>query len=394
MRVLNFEASLSEIENGKCQLADNSKTWLYNENPDWFDIIDFENDKAFLEPLLFYYFRRLILKEKPVTTLEQIFYGYTPIQNRTKRVKVITDVDGTIYLPNYGYLNTHTQGIKEMEIFQTDSSSNDWICENKVLSLIPIKYIKDNSFSIISPYKTDIFREKGVVFIEDIEQSTNKAECSLIKTLNCMEHNDSDFYAAIQKTTSEYCIFNSTNFESFTALHHFGTAFLNLAGQDQTEAFYIDDIAHQSGHTIFYTLTHEFEKFLKPHRLTLLNEFTQKDKDERSVYGAFHGLFTYTTILHNLHNAVSNQWFKSSLIQEELLARMGFYYDKFEKDLVFQGDDRILTKEGWRYYEMFYTGFFAIKKEYHHIIKYFDYSNQDYNFNFEKFQQVNQRITV
>ena len=238
-------------------------------------------------------------------------------------------------------------------------------------------------------HKPNIYNEKSPIFSEKITDSVNKSEIELLSALKCIETNTPMFFDAIKHTTREFAIFDSNNYGSFAALHHFGTSFLNLAGQKQNDVFFLEDIAHQSGHTIYYTLTHDSSKFLKPHQDSLLRDFTNHPSDKRNIYGAFHGLFTYTTILHCLNTALQNKWFKGEKA-EDALARIGFYYKKFEQDLVFQGDSRILTGEGWQYYDMFQSGFTKIKKEYYHIIKFFDYSNQDYNFNFQKFQEVNQ----
>ena len=61
MKVLDFEVSLDEIKNGKLELADLIKTSLWQHSPKWFDRLDFEDDTIFLEPLLFYYFRKLFV---------------------------------------------------------------------------------------------------------------------------------------------------------------------------------------------------------------------------------------------------------------------------------------------------------------------------------------------
>ena len=390
MKVLDFETSLENIEIGKLELADTTKSSLWQHAPHWFDVLDFEDDSIFLEPTLFYYFKTLFRQETCLMPLEQILYGYAPKGSVSPTIKVYTDSDGVIYLPNLGYVFTNTEGIKEYTITFCDDNKNI-ILDGVLISIEALKFIKNDQFKLIG-HKSGAYLSH-VIFEEGFKKSISSAQGKLMSVLNMMENNMLDFYSAIAMTTREFAIFNSNNFESFAALHHFGTAFLNLAGQNQREVFFLDDIAHQSGHTIYYTLTHDFQKFLKPNRETSLQDFTNIPNEQRGVYGAFHGLFTYTTILHSLNLALQNKWFKGDE-QEEALARLGFYYGKFQNDLRNMGDSRILTEEGWRYYDMFHSGFNKIKKEYYHIVKYFDYSSQNYNFNFENFKKANQFQTV
>ena len=93
MKILDFETSFADIENGKLELADITKTWLYQHAPQWFDVLNFEDDSIFLEPSLFYYFRVLMRNEKSTMPLEQILWGYIPKEKRQLNINVFTDID-------------------------------------------------------------------------------------------------------------------------------------------------------------------------------------------------------------------------------------------------------------------------------------------------------------
>ncbi len=394
MKVLDFEVSLDEIKNGKLELADLIKTSLWQHSPKWLDNLDFEDDNIFLEPLLFYYFRKLGRNDETVITLDQILFGYAQKGSANPIFEVFSDPDGIIYLPNLGYIRTNKSGISKQNITLINENRSASL-SGKEFQIQPLKKIKNAEFLLLQS-KPYIYKEIGglsVEFLERIEDSINYSKEKIEAVLNKMEDGIPTFFDAVRMTTREFAIFNSNNFESFAALHHFGTAFLNLADQKQKPVFFLDDIAHQSGHIVYYALTHNFQKFLKPHRDAQLKDFTKATYETRNVYGAFHGLFTYTTILHCLHVAYQQKWFKG-LEEEENLSRIGFYFQKFENDLKSMGDSRILTEEGWRYYDMFQSGFVKIKREYYHLIKDFDYKDQNYNYSFQKFQDVNNFQTV
>jgi hypothetical protein len=393
MNALDFQISIDEINNGRLELADTIKISLWQYAPHWFDVLDFDNDSIFLEPLLFYYFRKVAMQENTVISLEQILHGYAPKGSMTSNIKVVTDSDGVIYLPNIGTFSTNTEGIHEKEITFSNNHTSI-ILDNQEIPLEPTRQINGGQFRLLN-HKPYIYNElpAPVIFLEHINDSVSYSERKLVSVLKKMEENISSYFETIKLTTKEFAIFNSDTYESFAALHYFGTSFLNLAGQKQTEVFFLDDVAHQSGHTLYYTLTHNFQKFLKPDRDTPLKDFSNVSYEQRGIYGAFHGLFTYTTIMHCLHFALQNKWFENQE-EEEALSRLGFYYGKFANDLRNMGDSRILTEEGWKYYDMFHSSFMKMKKEYHHIVKYFDYSNQNYNYSFQKFKEVNQFQTV
>jgi hypothetical protein len=388
-KVLDFEIPLDSIETGKYELCDLSKTWLWQHDPIWFDVLNFENDDIYLEPLLFYYFRKITKQQSPKIKLPQIFWGYIQKDARPSTIISFVDAEGIIYLPNVGNVFTGFKIETETEITFVDDFRSV-IVGGKQYPIYPVTRTADSQFSLIVN-RSEIYEELNVEFVENISASVNMNQYLLDVSLDLFKNKMPDFFDAIKMTTREYAIFNSINFESFTALHYFGTAFLNLGGEKRNEVFFLDDIAHQSGHIIYYTLTHKFDKFLKPIRYTLLKDFTHISYEQRSVYGAFHGLFTYTTILHCLDLVLQEKFFKDDDNKnEEALARLGFYYKKFAEDLNYLGDNRILTQDGWIYYDMFHSGFNRIKKDYYHIVKYFNYSNQGYNFSFNKFKEANQ----
>lgn len=155
MKVLDFETSLAEIENGKLELADISKTWLYQHAPEWFDILNFEDDSIFLEPSLFYYFRKLTRQEKCMMPLEQILWGYTPKEKRLSTINVFTDIDGVIYLPNIGYIVTNTEGLKEHSITFVNGEKNI-IFNNEKLDIVPRKTIEGRDFLLLQ-HKPNIY---------------------------------------------------------------------------------------------------------------------------------------------------------------------------------------------------------------------------------------------
>lgn len=391
MKLLHFNLDISGVENGRLELADNSKLLLFQHDPSWFDVLDFENDSIFLEPQLFYYFRSLFCNISNFMSLDQIFYGYLPSEKQKKRMNVWMDNQGIIYLPNIGYFFTNLNGNKYVEIELIDSNTKI-ILSNEIYKLFPIAYTKNKKFQI-NLLNSPIFEELNVIHDASHLEASKKSLSAFEEGLGFIEKYCSHFYETISMTTKEFSFFESSNYHSFAALHHFGTSFLNTKGNTDNPIFFLDDIAHQAGHVLFYSLTHNTEIFLKPNGNTLLKEFSGIESEDRTIYSAFHGLFTYTTILHCLDTCYRAKNI-SNLQKEEILTRIGYICSKFEKDLIVQNNSEVFTHKGREYFDAFQSGFNHIKQIYVSTTKEFDYSNQGYEFSFLKFQQVNQRITV
>jgi len=76
------------IELGSGLISDSMKMLLYKQNLDLFEKIDFENDRAFTEPLLFAYFNS-ISELRP--SLEQLLWNYFKEENKLKTFDLIID---------------------------------------------------------------------------------------------------------------------------------------------------------------------------------------------------------------------------------------------------------------------------------------------------------------
>jgi hypothetical protein len=105
------------------------------------------------------------------------------------------------------------------------------------------------------------------------------------------------------------------------------------------------------------------------------------------VYGAFHGLFTYTCILHSMDRILEKG--DDSLMVSEALGRIGFYLNKFKIDLVNLDNPKILTDEGMNFHAQFQDSYEYIYAKYNRQIVGFDYSNQPYTFQYDLFKKIN-----
>src|SRR4029077_13343896 len=99
-------------------------------------------------------------------------------------------------------------------------------------------------------------------------------------------------------------------------------------------------------------LTQEKERFLGRPAVTPLRDCCPDQDDPRTLYSAFHGLFTYSTILWIL-TACAMREESSDRQRHEALGRIAFYLNKFAIDLAHLRAPGLLTADGRALHELF-----------------------------------------
>jgi hypothetical protein len=398
-----LEKQKKYIAAGKDKLIENIKILLYKENPNIFDIIDFENDNIYLEPLLFSYFAN-----KTYTNLNTIIYGYTDPKLRPDSLEVKSDEFGRIYLPNLGWIITTVKN----DNFQIEKQKNSFfklIHKNKELhfKLEPIQLINETKIEllkypvpILNQYYYDVHLNSINVEVEEI---TNSNLGNLIKSFSIIKQLIPKHYELIQLVTQKIVVFNidSVLKNSFATIQAQGIAFINAYQKDYNEVFFIDDIAHQTGHIIFTSMTTEVENFIKIDPSTPLQRITNSPgniNETRDVYVLFHAIYTYYTTLIYLDKCLDSGLFDKNK-RHEALGRVNFYIKKAYKDIDFIekidfgngyiGPENIFTNNGLEIYVEIKAKCNYISKKWWNIVKIFNTSNQPYNFTYSKFLKLN-----
>lgn len=379
MKVLNFDIDLDLLACNQERLSNLILSYMLDQSPSVFNWLDYSNNSVFLEPLLFNYF--LQKHDSRAYTIEQAVLGYNSGSNLPKTIRVISNQEGIVYLPKLGYI-------------QQNFSQKEFVIETEAIfdlaSEYPLFKAPNTSIEIyrhIPDIVVSLEKEKLIEAAEETFLGHIKVVCHSIGRMKVFMP---DLFSLIERVTRNLSIFNSATQNSFAAINQHGTAFINLENKKQSEVFFIDDIAHQCGHIIFNILTLDVENYIKIPKTTFLSQLNVNSDDHRTVYSAFHGLFTYTCILHSLDKCLDSGLFKNNLkLKKEVYARIGFYLSKFSFDLSYLNHRFIFTEAGWSFLEDFAYGYKRILKKYEHVTQVFDYSNQPYNFNFQKFEYIN-----
>ncbi len=379
MKILSFDLDTELLSNNLLNLSDVIRGAIYQANSALIDKLNYGNDFIFLEPALFCYFLSDIDKNN-LTQLNHCLLGYIQEADCPDEMTLKADLFGYVNLPNLGYLRA-----QPFEAFTIETTK----IANK---LIPNSFLSDSSIRLCFHPTDHLAHAKGITFHESPEQTLKTNQAALEHATSFFQNQLPEFWRAIETVTREFVLFNSPpEHHSFAGIMHHGTAYFNTEGKQQSSVFFIEDIAHQCGHILFNVLTLQTADFLRVPKNTPLKNFVPNDWETRDVYGAFHGLFTYTTILHALDAVVR---FGKAEDKTEALGRMGFYLLKFRIDLQNLDNPALFTELGMDYYRQFLRGYQTVQDQYAEVLTGLSYSNQPYTYQHDHFLATNSTFAL
>lgn len=390
------------LNQGNTNITNNIKTLIYKENPVLFDLLDFEDDKIYQEPLLFAYFNA---KEK-VNTLDQLLFGYIIEENRPTNLAVYSDENGRVYLPNFGWL--HTNIVSKICNLQIKNSTICLQSNNEKVNYTFEKnnFLTNSSFELVHyqhplliPHYYDAKGSVISVEVENVSKNNIEHLNNAIKTLYTVAP---DFYAMLSEVLSKMVIFNDATLKrnSFASLSVHGCIFFNSFQKDYNEVFFIEDIAHQGVHVVFNALAaSNKELYFKVDSETHLTDkgiigWMMNRFEKRTLFILMHALHTYYAILIcldaflDLENINKNK-------KHEALGRFGYTIGKLKFDLKIidrkgkDGNNLYLTEKGSELLEMYKTTYSLMLGKRGNEIQSFRFINQPYNFTYSKFVKLN-----
>ena len=361
-------------------ITNNIKLLLYKENPSLLEKVNFEDDNVFLEPILFSYFNskkdNLFTKEM----LTEIMQGYF-VEKEPLLVKESFNNEGVAYLPNLGYFHKNKTKVDDICIIQNSS------IELLIHSIIHLKTIfKDFNENNIDESKIEISKEFS---LKHVNVLTNALQ--YIKTSNKVH------YDLIEQCCKKIVLFKTDpkNTNSFATINAHGIVFFNVYQENYDEVFFVDDIAHQTGHIIMTTILFERKKYFLIDENQNIGTFTKNKSEYRSFYILFHALYTYYTTFLCLDACLGNNCFNIKQIHEAK-GRIGFYLQKCKMDLInfqkvvdyYNGINNILSCDGIEIFQNIANKYFEVLKK-HEEVTLFKYKNQPYNFTYSEFVKLN-----
>ena len=389
---------------GRTRVLENVRILIYKENPQIFELLDYDNDTIFNEPLLFAYF----YANKKGATLEQLLLGYIDKDKRPESVSALVDGKGIIYLPEIGWLKTELQN-DAVTIDNKNGSSIVILNSNNVIvpfTFKPIQKTNYTSFELIIhqhplliPHYFDANNKLVGVEVEFIAA---KQKENLTKAFVLIRDTTPEFYYLLEQSILKVVIFQDASVKrnSFATVSVHGCAFFNAFQPEYDEVFFVEDIAHQCGHVIFNNITHSNKnEFFKINPETIVKEAGIMGAivnllEKRTLYVAFHALFTYYSISLCLEACL----LKADLTpmqKHEALGRLAFCFRKYENDINLlgkkdkDGNSIYFSNLGMQLYLPIEELFLRIKAEWKSKFKTINLLNQPYNFSNKNFHKSN-----
>ena len=381
------------IASGQRELASATRMRIERDMPPLREVLDAGGQDAYLEPLLFTY-----LAEADATVgLPQIVLGYVPAPARPEAIEIDTDAFGRAYLPRIGYFLTEERNASL--VLSWSGAANAFHLSREARSvafrLEPPLIVPGTTLEVAryaDPLLTTRFFDHSKAWVGASVAFDGLAERhldALAQACALLSEHAGEFFADLVSTTRRLVLFEHPDVNSFASLAAHGDAFFNVRPESGAP-YFIDELAHQCGHVMFYAATLQRADFLRGDLAARLGD-AHKDAldppEKRSVYGAFHGIFTEYTMIHCL-SAVERARVLSSSAAHELFGRLSFIARKARIDLGIFADGTLLTDLGRAMHQHFMDEFRELERARHDLFD-TDMGGQPYTFDYRRFARAN-----
>lgn len=356
------------------------KLLIYKENKFLLEKVNFEDDNVFLDPLLFAYFNSKKDNLFSIEMLTEIMQGYF-IEKEPLLLNESFNDEEIAYVPNLGYFDKNKTKVDDIFIIQNSS------IELLIHPIVHLKKIfRDFNENILDVNKIEISKEFSLNY-----------EIALTNALKYIKTSNKVHYALIEQCCKKIVLFKTDpkNTNSFATINAQGIAFFNVYQEDYDEVFFVDDIAHQTGHIIMTTILFDRKEYFLIDENQNIGTFTKNKSEYRSFYILFHALYTYYTTFLCLDACLENNCFDNRQVHEAK-GRIGFYLQKCKTDIInfekvinyYTGLQNVLSSEGIEIFQNIENKYFEVLKK-HEEVTLFKYKNQPYNFTYSEFIKLN-----
>ena len=374
-----------KMEEGKAQLIQHIQLLIYKSRKDLFERLDFEDEAPFMEPMLYTFFNTPESK----LGLDQLLYGYMVPGRRPPELEVYADGHGIIYLPRIGYYRTGLSN--ERVVFKPGASVEEarFFRNGAETPAIfePVYLLGDTEIEVCrhnNPLLKSLFIENEDPAIED---GLDKHARHLEKAFGLIATHYPEFYDLFLATVRKLVFFRSGARHSFASLQANGASFFNVHDHDD-EVYFCEDITHQCGHVIYYSVLFDKSAYFTVPPETPLSRFNGRPHDDRSVLGGFYALLPFC-----FSNINSLRLYKAGVFKgrqlHEFLGRFAFRMRKFGQAIKDYEGGEMLNERGHAWMEIFAAVFREIDEEARSFLYAYDSSNQVYDFSFERFVKLN-----
>ena len=379
----NYEDSFGTI-------ADSMKAALFHKAPHIFKAVDFENDDIFMEPL---FLLKATYDPVPAFSYEQILFGYISDDLKPDQIKVLSSDKGIVYLPHFGYLKTQALS-SELDLFYDRESNTVRLQSNGAgveYTFIPIALVEDTQIEIQqynNPLNDDNYGTKDNRQIVDIETGFRDHAEHVRKAMEIIKNHYPWYYSYVTKAVKKIVVFYNDQVRSFASRTTTGISYVS-ARKEYNEVFFMEDLVHQGAHNILYILTVYMEEyFAVDAKNGKINQFNKNQDDQRSIYSAYHGMFSLANITSLFATVLEKGVFEGHK-KHELIGRMADNLRRLGHNIQDVKYREAYTEKGWKLLLAIEDRYNALMAEYGTFISKYNTSNQPYVFDYSIFLKEN-----
>jgi hypothetical protein len=371
-------------------LADSMKSTMYHKAPDIFRMLNFDDDNNFLEPL---FLLKGAYDPVPEFTFGQILFGYIEDDKKPEHIKALSSEKGIVYLPRYGYLKT-SLGLRQVDVF-FEKGVNILRVEVEGTPVaheyIPLQYVENSQIEITkynNPLNDDNYGTRENPAIVDINSAFLDHSSHVLRAMAIIRECNPWYYGYILRSVKKIVVFYNDQVRSFASKTTTGIAYIS-ARKEYNEVFFLEDLVHQCAHNILYIMTIEMDDyFAVDAKNGRINQFNGKPEDQRTIYSAYHGIFSLVNICTTL-SSVYNDNILTSHKQHELLGRLVDNLQRLGRGILDIKFRDAYTEKGWTLLLSIEEQYEKLLVEYNDLIYQYDVTDQPYVFDYTLFLSKN-----
>ncbi|MFH4968981.1 hypothetical protein V8G61_12320 [Gaetbulibacter sp. M240] len=338
---------------------------IYREN---LNVLN-NGDQFFAEPLVFAYFNNKKNNLFPKAVLKEILQSYF-FKKEPLKIKYSFNQNGVAYIPKLGYF-------KEREItpFEPILMLEDFEVLKEIHPLLKKYFVEFYKGHIVnnSPAFKSVWKEH----YDELKEAILTIKIYL-----------PEFYDELKFANKKIYLHDNPKILNFTTIETLGMLYFYVVGKKNL-VYFIEELIHQGSHNYLYYIIHNKRDFFKIDVENLvMRDFNNKDWDYRTIYGAFHGLFTVKQRVKCFDKLLSQNVF-SGPYKHELLGRLADQFSRFRTGLELLDLNDVFTPKGVQFYEELDSNCYAILEKYKSLKNEFDLSNRDLDFRYKDFCELN-----
>jgi hypothetical protein len=368
------------VGRGQLAFANELRRVLHADAPELFSRLDFDNDGAFLEPTACAY---AAARSARRISPELVWLHATPADSRRAPIEAETDREGRLFLPAIGYLSELPASARV--VLTPDRMSPVGYrargCRSKATSLA--EWSLGNGRPTLLPFPVAAFE---VATAADCNPLPHVYQCALthrsaLRTAcSTLERCSPALASVIAEVVRYVVLFDDPTRNSFATPAVHGAVFLNVALGD-SEAFFVEDLAHQGGHVILTAaLAGAASPFIVPAESSVAELLGRED--HRTLGVALHGMFTQALMVAALDRLIEDGL---AVDRCETTGRLAFALVRLGLDLRTLAGLPIYSQTGSALVRELISIYTDVAGRYREVVLSSDFADQPYNFDYQRY---------